>query len=153
MAIGRAMIARECSLQPSQETRVHPEGGAVEPDRRSVVVPRLSTIRSPSPAGRASDLSWTEEGANPRQRFDDRRGRWSDASTHGHPTRGPSHNRAADRAWASAVRNADVTKRQSLSAAGRIRSGPDLRKRAGWVEVETIDGLARGGPGLDTGEL
>ena len=35
------------SLHPSQETGVDPEGGAVEPDRRSVLVPRLSAMRSP----------------------------------------------------------------------------------------------------------
>ena len=79
-------------------------------------VPRLSTVGPAIPRCGHHTFHGTEEGASPRQRFDDRRGRWSDASTHGHRTRGPSRDRAANRARALVVRNAYVTKWQSHPA-------------------------------------
>jgi hypothetical protein len=70
------------------------------------LVPRLSTMGSAIPLCGHRTCHGMEEGADPRQRFDNRRGRWSDASTPGHSSHGPCRNRAANRAWASAVRYA-----------------------------------------------
>jgi hypothetical protein len=78
------------------------------------------------PAPRASHLSWHGGESEPRQHFDDRRGRWSDAGTHGHSSHGPSHNRAANpRPPSSGMRTSQP--RATRGAAGR--AAPDAECR------------------------
>jgi len=69
-------------------------------------------MRLVDPAQRASNLRWHRGESRPRQHFDDRRGRWSDTSTRGHRSHGPSRDRAVNRA--RAVRNADATELLTL---------------------------------------
>jgi hypothetical protein len=85
-----------------------------------------------------------EAGADPRQRFDDRRGRWSDASTRGHFSHGPSDNRAANRARASPVSNADVTEPQSPSLLPMEARPQICRIIRAAIALAFVDRLAHG---------